>query len=126
MDVPTSTVSGWIAQPITRRPSGDPREDLRRIAQRALALAESEMSALERHGRRAIDLDRLAKLTRILRELKTLQITAPSKMTREDGAKQSEALRLEDLGSELSEAQKESDPFAPLSEAVAVSDLEAG
>lgn len=84
------------------------------------------MSALERHGRRPIDLDRLAKLARILRELKAIQITAPSKMNREDGAKQSEALRLEDLGSELSEAQKEDEPFAPLSEAVAVSDPEAG
>lgn len=72
-DVPTSTLGGWLQRSRRTKPTGDLAQDLRSLTRRAVALCEAEMTALERHGRRPIDVDRLAKLAALLRRLDEMQ-----------------------------------------------------
>lgn len=105
-DVPPKTIRTWLADPIGERMSGDPAQDLRALTRRAIRLCEAEMTALERHGRRPIDVDRLGKLISLLRRLDEMQ-AAKLKPQKQNGLAKLGGQGLEAL---LSEAQKDLSP----------------
>jgi transposase-like protein len=108
VDVPISTLSGWLARAHRTSIRSDIPRSMEGLAGRAVRLADEEMTALERHGRRPVDLERLGKLIALLRSIEALKAAAPKVKGRaRQLAELGEGLGLEDLTDPLSEAQIE-------------------
>jgi hypothetical protein len=107
-NVPISTLSGWLARAHRTSIRSDIPRSMEGLAGRAVRLADDEMTALERHGRRPVDLERLGKLVALLRSIEALKAAAPKvRRKANELAELGEGMGLEDLSDPLSEAQNE-------------------
>lgn len=92
VDVARSTVAKWVAN--VRQavpPEADHPVTTAEIRRRLLILLDAETEALERHGRRPIDLDRLAKVAASLRVMTQIETSAP----KEKGEKKTSLMELD-------------------------------
>jgi hypothetical protein len=95
VQVSRSTVGGWVANVRSvAPPATDQPVTTAELRRRLLILLDAETEALERHGRRPIDLDRLAKVASSLRVMAQIETAAP----KEKGEKRTSLAEL-DAGS---------------------------
>ena len=108
-EVPPSTVSRWVGEAHRTSVRSDVPTALQGLAGRAVRLADEEMLALERHGRRPVDLERLSKLVALLRSIEGMKAAAPKVKTRANRlAELGAGMSLEDLDDTLNEVQIQS------------------